>query len=213
MRTIATHALVTVVSATPVRAEDTGWRLGLGMGVGASVLDPDLDNYRWDVSPATVVDASASAIRGRWAAGLNARTTATVQATGIPGESAAPEVDLHMIEAHAAVRALAWYGIELWGNAHGGRMFLRYEPDSLFLASPTGGAPIRVRFAPIDEWTAGFGASLRREFSGRFAVAAQATNSFFALDTSHRRNGEIVEQRETFHNWSIGLSASWLLEL
>jgi hypothetical protein len=92
-------------------------------------------------------------------------------------------------------------------------MFLRYDPGSLLIDNPGGGAPIEVRFDPIDEWTAGFGAALRREFMGRVAVSARATHSFFALDTTHRRNGEIVQERETFHNWSLGLSASWLLDL
>lgn len=92
-------------------------------------------------------------------------------------------------------------------------MFVRYDPGTMLIDSPVGGTPIEVEFAPINEWTAGLGASLRREFFGNFAMAVRATHSVFALDTAHRKNGEIVEERQAFHNWSFGLSASLLLDL
>ena len=45
------------------------------------------------------------------------------------------------------------------------------------------------------------------------ALALQIGRTSFSLDTSHRRGGEIVEQRQSFHSWSLGLQVSWLLGL
>jgi hypothetical protein len=199
--------------APAAHADEDGWRLDLGAGVGAWLLDPDLEDYRWQTTPSTVVEGHASLVRGRWAFGLDARTTATVQQTGLPGVSEAPDVDLNMFEVHGAFRALRFYGTELWGRAHAGRMHVRYQPDRLSFDNPAGGAPIDVEFSPINEWIAGAGLSLRREFVGRFALAGQVTHSVFALDTAHRRNDEIIRERQTFQNWSFGIGASWLLDL
>lgn len=213
MTRLVSILLALLCVAPAAHADEDGWRLDLGAGVGAWLLDTDLDDYRWQTTPSTVVEGHASLLRDRWAFGLDLRTTATVQQTGLPGVSQAPDVDLNMFEAHGAFRALEFFGMELWGRAHAGRMFVRYQPDRLSFDNPTGGAPIEVEFSPIDEWIAGAGLSLRREFAGRFALSGQAMHSVFALDTAHRRNDEIVRERETFQNWSFGIGASWLLDL
>lgn len=213
MKRVALLILAFAMVAPAAHADESGWRLDLGAGVGAWLLDADLGDYRWQTTPSTVVDAHASLLRGRWALGLDLRTTATVQQTGLPGVSVAPDVDLDMFEVHGAFRALDFLGMQLWGRAHAGRMHVRYEPGSMLFDNPAGGTPIEVEFAPINEWIAGAGVSLRREFMGRVALAAQATNSIFALDTNHRRNDEIIQEREIFQNWSFGIGASWLLDL
>jgi hypothetical protein len=211
-RILAALVLLLVASATPAPADD-GWRLDLGAGASALVFDEGLANYRWDVQPATALQMHASALRNRWALGLNLQTTSTVQHSGVPGETVAPHVALHSLELHASWRIVQWQGIQLWGQAHGGRMLMRYEPDQLIFSAPGGGRPITVDFAPVNEWTGGLAASLRREFFSNLALAAQLTLSSFALDTSHRSGDEIIQQREGFHNWSLGISASWLLDL
>ncbi len=209
---LAAVLLLLVAPATPAPADD-GWRLDLGAGASALVFDDELANYRWDVQPTAALQVHASALRDRWALGVNLQTTSTVQQSGIPGETVAPHVALHSLEVHGSWRFVQWQGIQLWGQAHGGRVMMRYEPDQLLFSIPGGGEPIAVDFAPVNEWTGGVAASLRREFFSNFALAAQLRHSSFALDTSHRVGDEIVQQREGFHNWSLGLSASWLLDL
>jgi len=205
--------LLLLAFANPAPAEDSGWRLDLGAAGGAMLLDEDLQDNRWDVGPVPAFTLAAQALRGRYALVLAYGKSLTVQGTGIPGESIDPRVDLHSIDALASARILQWAGLELWGQLHGGRILMRYQPDSLVLAAPGGGAPIEVQFDPIHEWTAGVRTSIRREFQGRFALTATAGYSTFGLDTAHRRGSEIVEQRERFHNWSLGFGASWLLDL
>lgn len=51
MTRAAVLALLMVVIATPVLAEDDGWRLDLGAGIGTWILDADLGDYRWNVEP------------------------------------------------------------------------------------------------------------------------------------------------------------------
>ncbi len=199
-------------TASPAPADD-GWRLDVGAGVHALLLDESLRDYRWNVEPSSVLGVHAAALHGSWALGLDLRTTSTVQQSGIPGDLTAPRVDLHSLELDAGFRVLQWQGLQLWGEAHGGRMMMRYEPNQLQFSPPGGGDPIAVDFAPVNEWTGGLAASLRREFFGSLALAAQVRHSSFALNTSHRRGDEIVQERQGFHNWSLGISASWLLDL
>lgn len=206
-------ALLLLAFATPAPAEDSGWRLDLGATAGAIQLDQDLRDYRWDTGPIPAYTLQAQALHGRYGLGLAYGTSQTVQGTGIPGESTQPRVDLHSFEARASARILQWAGMEFWGQLYGGRILMQYQPESLVLSAPGGGAPIEVHFDPIHEWTGGIGASIRHEFQGVFALSAQAGYSTFALDTAHRRGLEIVEQRDRFHNWSLGLGASWLLDL
>jgi hypothetical protein len=202
--------LLLAAPARPAPAQES-WRLDLGAGVAALAWDEQLSDYRWDVRPSAALQLHASALHGPWALGLGLGTTSTLQESGIPGETLAPRVALHTLELHAAFRVAQWQGIQLWGQAHGGRLMMRYEPDQFSFAVPGGGEPIVVDYAPVDEWTGGLAASLRREFFGNLALAAQLTHSSFALDTSHRRGDEIVHERQGFHNWSLGISASWLL--
>ena len=210
--TLAAAVLLTVTTATPAPANE-GWRLDLGAGASALALDDGLADYRWDVQPSAALQLHAAALRNRWSLGVNLQTTSTVQQTGIPGETVAPEVALHSLELQASWRIAQWQGIQLWGQAHGGRLLMRYEPDQLLLNAPGVGEPVAIDFSAVNEWTGGFAASLRREFFSNFALAAELRHSSFALDASHRRGDEIVQQREGFNNWSLGLSASWLLDL
>ena len=190
-----------------------GWRLDLGAGVTAMVYDAALADYRWDVRPHSALCAHALALHDRYALGMMVRTTSTSQATGLAGTLDSPRVSLNSVELQAAYRLLQWRRVQLWARAQGGRLMMRYSPRSMLISPPDGSAPIEVDFAPIDEWTGGFSAALRREFFGTMALSAQLGYWTFGLDTSHRRGSEIVRERRGFSNWSLGLSASWLLDL
>lgn len=211
---LALGALLIALTLGATRAEATeGWRLDLGAGVTAMVYDDGLADFRWDVRPHSALTARALALRERWAMGLILRATSTSQATGLAGAPDSPRVSLNSIELQAAYRLLEWRRVQLWTQAQGGRLMMRYSPEHLAV-SPLGGSnPVEVDLAPIDEWTGGLSAALRREFFGTMALSAQLGYWTFALDTSHRRGSGIVQERRGFSNWSVGLSASWLLDL
>ncbi len=207
---VAVMAL-TLCSARAAAAE--GWRMDLGAGVTAMVYDDALADFRWDVRPHSALTAHALALHGRWEGGLILRTTSTSQASGLASAPTSPQVSLNSVELRAAYRILQWQSVQLWAQVQGGKLMMRYSPQRLLLSPPDGSDPVEVDFAPIDEWTGGFSAALRREFFGTMALSAQLGYWTFALDTSHRRGTEIVRQRRGFSNWGLGLSASWLLDL
>ena len=192
---------------------DSGWRLGLGVGGGALLLDQDLANFRWDTGPIGVWGISGRALTGRWSLGLGLQASSTVQASGIPGETVAPEVELLSARLTAAYRVAEAAGFELWANAHGGRLHMSWSPDHLFFDPLGSGELVEVRYAPIDEWVGGLGMAFRREFASRVALALQIERTSFSLDTAHRRGSEIIEERQAFHSWGLGLQVSWLLGL
>ena len=57
------------------------------------------------------------------------------------------------------------------------------------------------------------GLELRGTLPQQLALAVQAEQSTFALDTAHRRGSEIVFDRERFYSWSFWLQVSWTLGL
>lgn len=203
--------------ATPVRADDgatenTEWRLGIGPLLGGLAFDPSLENYRWDVSPSLQAGLQATLYHGRFAAGARAWRAQTTQATGFPGDSQAPRVALTSVECVAQGRIVSYRGVEFWGAAHGGRLFLAYDPDQLTVDAGIG-APITVAFDSIAEWNYGFGIEIRGDLTPQLALALQADRSSFSLDTAHRSGTEIVEARERFDQWSLRVQASWLWNL
>ena len=59
MTRFASILLALVCVAPAADASEDGWRLDLGAGVGAWLLDADLDDYRWQTTPSTVVRKGA----------------------------------------------------------------------------------------------------------------------------------------------------------
>lgn len=207
--------------ATPARADTSApvddavtptWQLGVGPMIGGLTFDPNLDNYRWDIGPTLQTGAQAMLYRGRLATGARAWFTRTTQASGIPGETEAPRVNVTAIEWVGGGRVASYRGVELWGAVHGGRLFLTYDPDQMTF-DPGVGEPITVAFDSISEWDYGFGAEIRGALTAQLALALQAEVSSFSLDTAHRSGDEIVESRERFDQWSLRLQLAWLLSL
>ncbi len=190
--------------ATPTRME-------IGVVIGGIALDPHLQDYRWDTAPALQSGAHATVLHGRMGAGLRFWRSATTQASGIPGEDMAPRVNMTGLEMTGQIRALSVRGVELWGSAHGGRLFLSYDPEAITF--DVAGQPVTVAYQPISEWEYGVGAALRGELGPHMALALQADLTSFALDTAHRRGNEIVEARERFTTWDLRAQVSWVFGL
>jgi hypothetical protein len=188
-----------------------GTRLEVGVVIGGIALDPHLQDYRWDTAPSLQSGAHATVLRGRFGAGARLWRSSTTQASGIPGEEQAPRVNMTGLEMTGQVRALAVRGVELWGSAHGGRLFLGYDPESLTF--DVGGQPVTVSYQPVAEWEYGVGAALRGELGPHMALALQADLTSFSLDTAHRRGDEIVEARERFSTWDLRAQVSWVFGL
>jgi len=216
----AVAACVLLQFATLSRAQDVAssgddtprWRVGIGPMIGGLAFDPSLDNYRWDVSPALQTGAQAMVFHGRLATGPRIWLTHTTQASGLPGQSSAPRVNVTAIEWVAQGRMVSYRAVELWGAVHGGRLFLAYDPDRLTF-DPGAGAPITVAFDSIAEWDYGVGIEIRAPLTAQLALALQAENTSFSLDTAHRNGDEIVASRERFDQWSLRLQAAWLWNL
>jgi hypothetical protein len=181
--------------------------------LGATLFDGHLGDYGWDAGPVFEGGISATLYRGAFAAGLRVVRAGTVQASGIPGEDAAPRVALTSFEMAPSARLVRWLGVELWATARGGLLHLGYDPDELTFGLGGAGEPITVNYDPLSEWLLGWGVALRREIAQRAALSIEAEQSSFALDTSHRRGDEIVESRERFYNWHLRMQVSWLIDL
>ena len=183
------------------------------VGLGGVMVDRDLENYRWETKPARLTGVEMTLSRGRFAAGARLWGSHTSQASGIPGETQAPRVNLTGLGAVARVRALKLNVVELWGTGYAGRLHFGYEPDRLTFDPGGVAEPVTVEYAPISEWEFGYGAQVRTELVRQLAVAVEVGRSAFALDTAHRRGDEIVQSREWFHSWTIQLQISWLVTL
>lgn len=200
-------------SATKPDEGRGSWRLAVGVFAGGIMVDRKLEDYRWDTRPAGVTGVEMTVLRGRLAAGARLWGSRTTQASGIPGETQAPSVNLTGIGAVGRVRVLKVNVVELWGTGYAGRLHLGYDPDRLTFDPGGLTEPVTVVYAPISEWEFGYGARLRSEPMKQLALAIEAGHSAFALDTAHRRGDEIIQSREWFHGWTIQLQISWLVTL
>jgi hypothetical protein len=190
-----------------------GWRLAAGAFAGGIMIDRSLENYRWDTRPAPLTGAELTVLKGRFAAGARFWGARTTQASGIPGETQVPQVDLTGVGAVGSVRALTVSVLELWGTGYAGRLHLGYSPDRLTFDPGGLAEPVTVEYAPISEWEFGYGAKVRTELMRRLSVTVEAGRHAFALDTAHRRGDEIVESREWFNSWTVQLNIAWLVTL
>ncbi len=200
---------VTAEVLAPTSSSAGAWQLEVGPFGGGTWYDPDLRNFRWDVTGTHTLGLSALTRHGRWGMGLRASRGWTTQTTGIPGETQAPTVRLTRVEFQGQARLARWRGIEAFASAHGGRVHMGYDPDVLVI-DPGNGSTVKVSFAPIDEWIAGGGFGLRAETFSRLALGLHIERTYFALSTKHRNGTDIEEERETFGNWALRFSLAWI---
>lgn len=187
------------------------WRLSIAPSIGAIALDSHLADYRWDTSLSMQPGLRVGVHHARFATALRTAWSGTEQATGVPGESAAPSVNLTQVDLALEGRMATLAGIEMWASGHGGRLFLGYEPDEMTVDA--GGSPVTVSFDAITEWCYGFGVSFRRDVARHLALGLQLDQTTFSLDTAHRSGDEIVEARESFSNWSLSLALLGFMDL
>ncbi len=195
----------------PARA-NTSWQFDVGYEAGSVGYDQDLNNYRWDTTPTWRWGAHALVRHGWLATGLRLRRSATTQASGIPGETRSPDVNITSAQWVSQFRGFAWLGFEFWGSGHVGRVHMGYNPDRMEF-DVGAGEPVVVNFDPVDEWEFGYGINVRRQVTGDIGLALGAERTSFALDTAHRAGDEIIEQRERFDSWDVSLSLSWLFDI
>jgi hypothetical protein len=88
---------------------------------------------------------------------------------------------------------------------------MSWAPDRLTLA--TGGGPVTVDLVPVDTWIAGGGVALQRALLPRWTVDLQLDRRIFGLDTAHRSGAGIVNQRESFGDWSARLEVARVFPL
>ena len=194
-------AAALVLSVAPAPA--SGWSVSVAPSGGVLLLDPALENYRWDVSARPLWGLAATASRGRAEAGLRVWRSGTTQATGIPGETFAPDVGLTFAEMIGGWSVARVAGIALLVSANAGMLHLGWSPDRTTLDPFGAGSPVEVSFDPINEWTGGVGISARRGVAGGLGLALGVERSWFRLDTTHRAGDEIVAGRETFGQWIV----------
>lgn len=175
------------------------------------MLDSHLADYRWDTSVSVQPGLRIGVHHSRYSAALRTAWSATDQPTGIIGETTVPRVHMTQLDLAFEGRITSFASVELWGSAHGGRMFLGYEPEQMTVDA--GGSPLTVSFDPIDEWCYGAGIAFRRDLARHLALGLQLDGTGFQLDTSHRNGSEIVESRESFINWSLSLAILGFMDL
>jgi hypothetical protein len=193
--------LAVPAGAAPIGAPVPGASLHIGPFAGTIVLDQHLSDYRWDTSARAVWGLAGRAGLGPFGAGMRVWRTATSQSTGIPGVSTAPEVTLTSGEAVGEAKIFSLLGARLFGTGTVGLLRLGYDPDVLSVDDGAGGTT-QVRFQPVTEWTGGLGLGVRRGLIGGLEATVGVDHTWFQLDTAHRVGSEIVEDRETFGNWT-----------
>jgi len=201
---------VTAERPAPARAGD---RLEVSVGTVAGVVlpDPDLADYRWDVSGRASWGIQGLAGRGRLRGGLRVWGWGGRQGTGILGDATAPRVRLLAVQATAQGRLGRLLGVGVAGMAGVGRVHLGYSPDRLQVAVPGAPGPVEVAFRPADEWIGSVGVVASRDLDRHLRVSAETERSFFSLETAHRLGDAVITGRRTFASWSLRLGLSWVL--
>jgi hypothetical protein len=187
---------------------------GVGTYAGAIFLDQHLSDYRWDTSPHAVWGLQGFYRRDRYGAGARVWRTGTTQSLGLLDAGSSPSVNLTGVDLVVEPKVGAWRGLQFFGMASGGLLHISYSPDSFELDDPGSGEPVRVDAPPIDEWTFGAGLGLRHHVPGRATLGFSIEHSVFRLDTAHRNDDVIVENRETFGNWTARFELSrWFFSI
>jgi len=187
------------------------WRISIAPTVGALLFDSHLADYRWDTSLSVQPGLRIGVHHARYSAALRTSWAATEQSTGLLDEATVPRVHMTQLDLALEGRIATLGSVEMWGSAHGGRMFLGYEPDHMTVDA--GGSPVTVSFDPIDEWCYGAGIAFRRDLARHLALGLQLDGTGFQLDTAHRNGSEIVASREGFVNWSLSVALLGFMSL
>ena len=187
------------------------WRISIAPTVGALLFDSHLADYRWDTSLSVQPGLRIGVHHARYSAALRTSWAATEQSTGLLDEATVPRVHMTQLDLALEGRIATLGSVEMWGSAHGGRMFLGYEPDHMTVDA--GGSPVTVSFDPIDEWCYGGGIAFRRDLARHLALGLQLDGTGFQLDTAHRNGSEIVASREGFVNWSLSVALLGFMSL
>ncbi len=188
--------------------------IGFGTMGGAIVLDPHLHDYRWDTSPRAIFGFQGMLVRDRIALGARVWSSRTSQATGLLEGAGAPSVRLTGAELVAEPHLASWSGFRCHASATGGIVHLGWSPDRLTLDASGGGEAITVDFEPVDTWTASAGLGVRRALPGRVMLGVAVERSIFSLETAHRVDDVIVEDRELFGNWTVRVELSrWFISI
>ena len=202
-----------ILAHGPAAAGGDPWQLEVGPVAGATALDPQLADYRWDTAPRFESGLGAMVGRDGWGLGLRLRRTDTTQGLALTTDLADPTVRLTSAELLGRLRLARPLGVEVWAGGQAGWLHMGYTPDALTFTTGSTGVPVTVDFAPVDEPVFGGGLTLRRPLGAAWAAALGAEASTFALDTSHRQGQRIVHERERFWNWSLRLAVTWRTEL
>lgn len=185
--------------------------IGVSPYAGARALDAALDDYRWDVGPSRLIGAEAWARFARLEAALAVERSSTVQATGLPGESQGPRVDLTQIALRLRARVVSAGPVHLRAGAGLGRLHLGWDPDRAAFAIDGIADPVEVRYTPIDTWRTELEAGARIALPGPVDLVLASTWAHFDLATSHRSADAIVERDETFSTFDARIHLSWSL--
>jgi len=183
------------------------------MVAGVTVFDAHLGDYRWDTRPAFALGTRVAWTGRHFGLGLGMTRARTTQASGIPGETTAPVVNLTGFDLDGRARLCTVWNTEVWSVARGGLMLIGYEPDVVTYASGIAGTPITVAYDGIREWTLGGALSLRHALGAHLVAGLDGGVTGFALDTAHRSGDEIVNERETFVNWDVRAELAWRFEI
>jgi hypothetical protein len=189
----------------PTSARD--WDVTVSPWAGAMLLDSHLRDFSWDTSARPVWGTSAGVRSGRFAGGGRVWRGSTSQDVGTPSSPRSVDVALTGFEGIGEARMARFLGIRALATGSIGLVRMNWSPGSIDLDTGIG-EPVAVSFEPVSEATFGLGLALRREVPGGFELAAGLERSWFGLDTAHRRGTEIVNERETFGNWTARVELS-----
>ncbi len=198
-------AALTIAWAAPANARE--WTVAVSPFAGAMLLDEHLSDYSWDTAARPVFGTAAFVRSGRFAAGGRVWRGDTSQDVGTPSSPRSVTVNLSGFEGIAEAELASALGVRALATGSAGLVHLGWSPDRVELDTGVG-EPVPVSFDPVNEATWGLGLALRRAIPGGFELAAAVERSWFRLETAHRRGDEIVNERETFGNWTARVELS-----
>lgn len=190
-------ALAAPLGAAPARAAT----LSVGLLSGATIADPHLADFQWDVRPKLGLGGDAAVGLGRFAVGARVWRSETTQQLDPAIASASPVVRRTRVEAVARLTVLHRFGTALSLAGSAGLLHLGYAPDHVTVDA--GGTPLDVQLPAIDTGSGSLGAAFELPLAHEWAASAEVTREWFGLDTAHRSGAEIVKAHDAFGDWSI----------
>lgn len=210
----ALGAIALACAAEPARAANgsaaadrAAW-VSIGALSGSAMPDAALANYQWTTLPRAAWGAQALAGRGPLAAGLRLWRTQTRQENVLPGGTLTSTVHLTSVEAVGRVRMWRVLGTDVLGSTGVGWLRIGWDPNRLEIDTG-GGAPIEVRFEPVNEWIAGAGLAFSRPVAAGWSAGLELDRRVFRMDTAHRNGSTIEYRRGTFGDWNARFALAW----